>query len=197
MSKQYISAASGPGTGGQSLLKRHSDLSPEVFRSHHTQCHAPLAIPWALANGVTYYAQVRLSQYLPHLEVDQEQIHRPLRWANAEVERKYTALGIELEVWDAVGENVFPPGPPITSLQDFFRGKIGMPYYKEIILPDKRSFLIDEALKHLQGVEPGAVEGDRVEFIVDGKAVMDLGKWETVWRDYASHKTLEHSESEL
>jgi hypothetical protein len=50
-------------------------------------------------------------------------------------------------------------------------------------MPDEKRFLLDEALKHLQGVEPGAVDGDRVELIVDGKAVVSVGEWQGVFED--------------
>jgi hypothetical protein len=49
---------SGPGIGGQALLKRRTGTSTEDFRAHYIDRHAPIAIPWCLANGVTYYAQV-------------------------------------------------------------------------------------------------------------------------------------------
>jgi hypothetical protein len=56
------SPSSGPGVGGQALLKRRIGSSPEEFRNHYINHHAPIAIPWCLANGVTYYAQVSLSK---------------------------------------------------------------------------------------------------------------------------------------
>jgi hypothetical protein len=49
---------SGPGIGGQALLKRRLGTSLEDFSNHYIDRHAPIAIPWCLANGVTYYAQV-------------------------------------------------------------------------------------------------------------------------------------------
>lgn len=53
-----------------------------------------------------------------------------------------------------------------------------------MILPDEKRFLLDEALKILQSVEPGAVTGDRVELIIDGKAAVDVGKWQKVFDKY-------------
>jgi hypothetical protein len=50
-----------------------------------------------------------------------------------------------------------------------------------VILPDERRFLLDDALKILQGVEPGAVVGDRIELIIDGRAVVDVGEWQGVF----------------
>lgn len=55
------SPASGPGIGGQALLKRRLDTSREEFREYYITRHAPIAIPWCLANGVSYYAQVYTS----------------------------------------------------------------------------------------------------------------------------------------
>jgi len=49
---------SGPNIGGQALLKRRPGTSTEDFRTHYITRHAPIAIPWCLSNGVTYYAQV-------------------------------------------------------------------------------------------------------------------------------------------
>jgi hypothetical protein len=52
---------SGPGIGGQALLKRRLGTSIEDFRNHYIYRHAPIAIPWCLANGVSYYAQVSVT----------------------------------------------------------------------------------------------------------------------------------------
>ena len=98
-----------------------------------------------------------------------------------ELEAKYKALGIELEDWDAVAEMVFPP---IVTLDDYYRAKTGKAYHLAVILPDEKRFLLDEALKILHSVEPGAVTGDRVELVVDGKAVVDVGEWQRVFNEY-------------
>jgi hypothetical protein len=71
--------------------------------------------------------------------------------------------------------------PPIVTIDDYYRAKTGKAYHLAVILPDERRFLLDEALKSLQGVEPGAVVGDRVELIIDGKAVVDVGEWQGVF----------------
>jgi hypothetical protein len=73
--------------------------------------------------------------------------------------------------------------PDVVTIDDYFRAKVGKTYYLEVIMPDEKRFLLDEALKHLQGVEPGAVDGDRVELIVDGKAVVSVGEWQGVFED--------------
>lgn len=83
-----------------------------------------------------------------------------------------------MEYWDAVAEMVFPP---VLTLEDYYRPKVGKAYHFDVISPDEKRFLLDEAIKHLQGVEPGAVEGDRVELIVDGKSMVDVGDWQTVF----------------
>ena len=99
---------------------------------------------------------------------------------------KYEALGIELQDWDAVAEMVFPP---IVTLDDYYRAKTGKAYHLTVILPDEKRFLLDEALKILQSVEPGAVTGDRVELVVDGKAVVDVGEWQKVFDKYDAGST--------
>jgi hypothetical protein len=71
--------------------------------------------------------------------------------------------------------------PPIVTIDDYYRAKTGKAYHLAVILPDERRFLLDEALKSLQSVEPGAVVGDRVELIVHGKAVVDVGEWQGVF----------------
>lgn len=55
------SPSSGPGIGGQALLKRRIGISLEEFREHYIGRHGPIAIPWCLSNGVSYYAQVYAS----------------------------------------------------------------------------------------------------------------------------------------
>ena len=71
--------------------------------------------------------------------------------------------------------------PAIVTIEDYYRPKVSKKYHLEVIMPDEKRFLLDEALKHLQGIEPGAVDGDRVELIVDGKAVVGVGEWQRVF----------------
>jgi hypothetical protein len=73
--------------------------------------------------------------------------------------------------------------PIVVTIDDYFRAKVGKKYYLQVVMPDEKRFLLDEALKHLQGVEPGAVDGDRVALIVDGRAVVDVGEWWGVWKE--------------
>jgi hypothetical protein len=183
MTTSTTSPPKGPGIGGQALLKRRTGTSPQEFRDHYINRHAPIAIPWCLANGVTYYAQVRASKSRTRFRSSSEnrlhyQIHRPLRWSTPDLESRYKALGIELDDWDAVAEMVFPP---VVTIDDYYRAKTGKAYHLAVILPDERRFLLDEALKSLQGVEPGAVVGDRVKLIVDGRAAVNVGKWQGVF----------------
>lgn len=42
---------------GQALLKRHADYTREQFSEHWLK-HAAKVTPWALENGIKYYAQV-------------------------------------------------------------------------------------------------------------------------------------------
>lgn len=49
-------------------------------------------------------------------------------------------------------------------------------YYEEIILPDERKFLLDEARVHMLVLAAGSVEGERVEVIKDGIAVVEGGE---------------------
>jgi hypothetical protein len=76
--------------------------------------------------------------------------------------------------------------PPVVTIDDYYSVKTGKAYHLAVILPDERRFLLDEALKILQGVQPGAVVGERVEFIVDGKVMVDVGEWQGVFDGYAT-----------
>ena len=79
--------------------------------------------------------------------------------------------------------------PPIVTIDDYYRAKTGKAYHLAVILPDEKRFLLDEALKILKSVEPGAVTGDRVELIVGGKAVVDFGEWQEVFDDNDAEST--------
>lgn len=99
------------------------------------------------------------------------QIYRPLRWTSPQVEAEFTAQGINLDDWDAVAEMYFPP---VITIDDYYRPKVGKTYHINVILPDERRFLFDEALKHLQGLPVGSVTGEVVELIVDGVPTVDV-----------------------
>ena len=79
--------------------------------------------------------------------------------------------------------------PPIVTLDDYYRAKTDKAYHSAVILPDEKRFLLDDALKILQSVEPGAVTGDRVGLIVDGKAIVDVGEWQKVFDEYNTGST--------
>lgn len=99
------------------------------------------------------------------------QIHN-IHWTSPEAEQKHP--GIDLSAWDAVAEAVFAPeGASGADTDD----GLAKQYHQDVILPDERRFLFDEALKHMELLEPGSVSGDRVEFIVNGKTVLEEGKW--------------------
>lgn len=172
-------STSAPGVGGQALLKRRHGMSIEDFREYYIHHHAHVAIPWCLDNRVIKYVQVRsLCNARPSMTfpINQNapQIHRPLRWADPEAEAKFTSQGINLEEWDAVAEMHFPP---IITIDDYYRPKVGKTYHVNVILPDERRFLFDESLKHLQGLPAGSVTGEVVELIVDGVPTVDVGDW--------------------
>lgn len=95
------------------------------------------------------------------------------------MKRKYTIAGVNLEDWDAVAEVVFSP---FLSVDDQ-RPRVGQDYYAQVMIPDERIFLLTEALNHLRTVEPGVVTGERVEFIVDGKACVEFEEWQMLWED--------------
>ncbi|TKA56347.1 hypothetical protein B0A55_13030 [Friedmanniomyces simplex] len=151
--------ASSHGVLTQNLLKRRAGSTIEEFRKHYIERHGKLAIPWFLANGVTYYAQT----------------HRPLHWATDAARQKYESA-IYLSDWDAVGEVAFAPGYGSFSN--------AQAYYQEVILPDERRFLLDEAFKHMKVVDAESVAGEVVEFIVDGKAVVEYEEWRGVFGGY-------------
>lgn len=79
--------------------------------------------------------------------------------------------------------------PPIVTIDDYYRAKTGKAYHLAVILPDEKRFLLDDALKILRSVESGAVTGDRVELIVDGKAAVNVGKWQEVFDEYHAEST--------
>ena len=58
-------------------------------------------------------------------------------------------------------------------------------YYREVILPDEKRFLVSAALEHIFQVGPGTMRGDRRVVIQEGKAVVEVGEevWR-VWREY-------------
>ncbi|KAI7484155.1 hypothetical protein D0860_07301 [Hortaea werneckii] len=144
----------------QVLLKRRPGTSVAEFRAYYQNHHARLVLPWCKANRVAYYAQ----------------IHRPLRWKiDSPTTPSAAATGtctsnatINLADWDAAAEMVFPPGFQFEEMAE-------REYYEEMILPDERRFLLDEARRHMVVVAAGSVQGSRVEVIKDGHVVLGGG----------------------
>ncbi|KAK0939605.1 hypothetical protein LTR29_008854 [Friedmanniomyces endolithicus] len=151
--------ASSNGVLTQNLLKCRAGTTIEDFRKHYIERHGKLAIPWFLANGVTYYAQ----------------IHRPLHWTSPSAREKHEST-IHLDDWDAIGEVAFAEGYGTFSNAPA--------YYQEVILPDERRFLLDEAFKHMKVVDADCVGGERIEFIVGGEAVVGYEEWRGVFEEY-------------
>lgn len=79
--------------------------------------------------------------------------------------------------------------PPILTLDDYYAAKVGKRYHVEVICPDEHKFLLSTALEHLQGVEPGAVTGKRVEFIVNGRARVESAWWTDAWEYWQDRET--------
>ncbi|KAK1820245.1 hypothetical protein LTR12_005397 [Friedmanniomyces endolithicus] len=152
-------SASSNGVLTQNLLKRRAGTTIEDFRRYYIERHGKLAIPWFLANGVTYYAQ----------------IHRPLHWTSPSAREKYEST-VHLDDWDAIGEVAFAEGYGTFSNAPA--------YYQQIILPDERRFLLDEAFKHMKVVDADCVGGERIEFIVGGKAIVEYGEWRGVFGEH-------------
>ncbi|KAK3672209.1 hypothetical protein LTR78_007962 [Recurvomyces mirabilis] len=149
---------------GQGLLKRHEGMSIDDFRKHYTERHALIAIPWFLANGVSYYAQHKL--------------HRPLSWTSETAASKNAEKIPNLTDWDAGVELKFLPGHSLETMTK------GQSYYQEVIIPDERNLFLTVALENMESVDAETVKGERVEFIVDGKAVVDSSEWRSVWAKY-------------
>jgi EthD domain len=132
------------------LLKRHPSLTREQFSDYWLHTHAVTAIPWALANGCVYYVQ----------------IHNPrLTTAAAET----AAADLDIAEWDGAAELVLKPPPGFkesAKAKDFFR---------RVVVPDEKKFLIDEARKHAKFVDAGTVEGERVVLVENGKIAVGKG----------------------
>jgi hypothetical protein len=130
------------------LLKRHPSLTREQFSDYWLNTHAVIAIPWALANGCVYYVQT----------------HNPRLTTAAAVSQPED---LNIAEWDGAAELVFEPPPGFkesAKAKDFFR---------RMVVPDEKKFLIDEARKHVKYVDAGTVEGERLVLVENGKIVVD------------------------
>ena len=85
--------------------------------------------------------------------------------------------------WDAAAEMIFPPGCSGESARE---SGLGKEYSREVIVPDEKRFLVSEATEHMKVVGLGSVEGERIEFIVDGRPTVEHAEWQKLWEDYQS-----------
>jgi hypothetical protein len=134
--------------GLMGLLKRHPSLTREQFSDYWLNTHAAIAIPWALANGCVHYVQ----------------IHNPRLTTAAAVS---PPADLDIAEWDGAAELVFEPPPGFkesAKAKDFFR---------RVVVPDEKKFLIDEARKHAKFVDAGMVEGERIVLVENGKIAVD------------------------
>ena len=156
-------------TKGQlALIKRHPSLTRDQFSAYWLK-HAATVLPWVLANGCVSYVQ----------------IHNPRLTAAA---TSSTPPSLDMDDWDGAGELVFEPPRP--GLEESTKSKA---FYREVVVPDEKRFLVDEARKHAQFVEADVVEGDKVVIVQDGKVavgkdgrpVVDFTEATRIWDEFA------------
>ena len=154
-------------TDGQlGLIKRHPSLTRKQFSAYWLK-HAATGLPWALANGCVSYVQ----------------IHNPRLTASA---ASSPPTGLNIDDWDGAAELVLEPRP---GFEESAQSKT---FFREVLVPDEKRFLIDEARKHVRFVEAGVVEGDRVVIVEDGKVVVgkdgqpvvDITEATRVWDEF-------------
>ncbi|KFY07730.1 hypothetical protein V492_06886 [Pseudogymnoascus sp. VKM F-4246] len=140
----------------QGLLKRNPALTPAEFSHHWYHKHAPLVIPFFLHSGTQHY----------------EQMHAPLSTNDP---------SLDLSAWDGVAG--MPPQEVLDAPSKLPKWK--QDYYREVILPDERRFLVSEALDHIYRVKPQTVTGERRVVIQEGKPLVEVGEevWK-IWREY-------------
>ncbi|KFY38589.1 hypothetical protein V495_06478 [Pseudogymnoascus sp. VKM F-4514 (FW-929)] len=140
----------------QGLLKRNPSLTPAEFSHHWYHVHAPLVVPFFLHSGIQHY----------------EQMHSPLSTDDP---------NLDISVWDGVAG--LPPQEVLDAPSQMPKWKED--YYRDVILPDEKRFLVSAALEHIFRVGPGTVRGERKVVIREGKAVIEVGEevWR-VWREY-------------
>jgi hypothetical protein len=134
------------------LIKRHSSLTQEEFSRYWRHVHAPLVIPWALANGCKTYVQ----------------IHNPRLsdWAH---EPGNMPTDLDLAAWNGAGGFVFEREP---GFEESARSK---EYFQQVIEQDELRFLAGNSWKVARIIDPRLVEGEKVVLIEDGKATVDVG----------------------
>ncbi|KAF2158781.1 hypothetical protein M409DRAFT_30739 [Zasmidium cellare ATCC 36951] len=142
-------------THPQFLIKRRTGSTPEEF-SNRWFSHGHLVLPWQLSNGVQYYAQ----------------IHRPV-WASSEAAASNP--GVDLSDWDGAAEMVF------REHTDLATATAGARYFEDVIVKDELEFLHSKSTSHAKAVGGGSISGDRVEFIKDGKPLVEFEKWQELY----------------
>lgn len=142
----------------QALLKRNPTMSTEEFSTHWFKNHAAIVLPYFLANGVDYYAQ----------------IHNPTLTSPITAPKD-----LDISEWDGAAELRFRDVRPEQTAA-------GKKYFEEVILMDERRFLVGEALGHVRMVGAGVVTGERRVIIEDGKVVCGLDWVENgkIWEGY-------------
>jgi len=134
--------------GQKGLLKRYPSLTREQFSDYWLNMHAVTVIPWALANGCMYYAQTH-----------------NLRLSSAAAASQPADL--DITEWDGAAELVLKPSP---GFEESAKSK---DYFRRVVAPDEKKFLIGEAQKHVKFVDGSIVEGDRVVLVENGKIAVD------------------------
>ncbi|KAL7929891.1 hypothetical protein V8C35DRAFT_284035, partial [Trichoderma chlorosporum] len=144
---------------GQVLLKRNAifnDKDKDFYDSWEKE-HGQRALPWALATGVTYYAQIhRINSNDPNVSADE---------------------------WDGAIEYDIDPNIS-TVANNPSREAASAAYYKEQIVEDERRIFISDAASHSKNVPHGTVNGTKVVMIENGKATRPIDeRWTKLWQD--------------
>ncbi|KAL7783139.1 hypothetical protein V8C43DRAFT_188918 [Trichoderma afarasin] len=147
-------------SNGQILLKRNTvfnDKDNDFYASWENE-HGQQALPWALATGVTYYAQIHYIQSNnPNLSTDE---------------------------WDgAIEYNVDPSASTVAN--NPWREAASAAYYKEQILVDERRLFIGDSSSHSKHVPERTVSGKKVVMIENGRATRPIDeRWVNLWQEY-------------
>ncbi|KAL6817110.1 hypothetical protein J3E69DRAFT_369787 [Trichoderma sp. SZMC 28015] len=136
-------------SNGQILLKRNpifNDRDKDFYASSENQ-HGQQALPWALATGVTYYAQLHYIQSNdPNFSTNE---------------------------WDGAIEYKVDPSAS-TVANNPSREAASAAYYKEQILVDERRLFIDDASSHSKHVPEGTVSGTKIVMIENGRVTRPI-----------------------
>lgn len=176
----------------QGLLKRNPAMTQQEFSDHWYNKHAPLVVPFFLHSKISYYAQVSLSFPPPAFRLNQtthmSSLHLTTPYSQPPPNNPKThgplstqEPNLNVSEWDGAAgmppQDILDNPPPIPQWKK--------DYYREVILPDERRFLVSEALVHIKRVGPGTVTGNKRVVIQDGKSLVHVPEsvWE-VWRGY-------------